>query len=538
MANRDSCRLALIMLMACCVSAGALAQPTIPPPHVPPTEEPPLARPGELPKLRPDVYEPIPAPRRLGNQPAAWNVPGGAAEPSLLATPTVAIVVNAPGSIKVGEPIVYTITVENRSNASAHHVVVSNPVPKNATFVKANPEPAEKSESHLHWRFGTMEPRARQVIELTLRPTGDGDVTNIARVHFEHGEQVVTRVRGPQLNLRKIAAGHAYENEAIPCRLIVENSGVVALNNIVVKETVDDGLEHEGNERGSAAERTWNIGALQPGEKREVTYSLIAKKAGTFSSTAIASDGKVRSETKWSVTIGKSQVDVKLTGPDRAYSGQPATYQAVVKNTGSIPLDNVAVVYHLPAGCRVVRASQDAESFQVRVQWNVARLEAGGTRTFRFDVAASKAGLVEHKVEALAKGSQSKASVVTDFLGAIGLRLHVYDSAEPGRKGAAITYTLRLYNTGSTTAENVVLKIDYPILLMSFDRASVPHKMDKDKNRIVLDPVTVHGRDSVTITVTMQAQAPGIARFHVEMSGADLDPSRPVIVEESTTIMD
>jgi hypothetical protein len=34
----------------------------------------------------------------------------------------------------------------------------------------------------------------------------------------------------------------------------------------------------------------------------------------------------------------------------------------------------------------------------------------------------------------------------------------------------------------------------------------------------------------------MSALQSGIARMHVEMSGADLDSARPVIVEEVTTI--
>jgi len=198
----------------------------------------------------------------------------------------------------------------------------------------------------------------------------------------------------------------------------------------------------------------------------------------------------------------------------------------------------VAVVYYLPAGVRITRASQDAESFKDRLQWNIARLEAGGTRTFRFDVSAEKADLIEHKVSVLAKGSQSSSTVVTQFIGAIGLRLSIHESADPGRKGAAITYVLRLHNTGTTPAENVVLKIDYPVVLMQFQRASVPHKVDKNKNRIILDPVTVRAQDTTTVTVTMTAQQAGLAVFHVEMSGADLEAGRPVIVEESTTITD
>jgi uncharacterized repeat protein (TIGR01451 family) len=514
----------------------------IPPQNLPATEEPPLARPNDFsrpPNRMSDGFDSVPVPRRLWNggaEPAAWNVPAINTAASPATTPTVSITVTAPESIKAGELIVYKLTVENRSSAAAHHVLVSNAIPANASFVKAAPEPTENRENILRWRLGTLEPRAQRVIELSLQPTGDGDVSNVARVRFEHGEQVMTRVRGPQLSLRRFAASHAHENEAIPCRLVVENTGVVSLHNIVLRETVSEGLEHEGNERGSATDRSWDIGSLKPGEHKDVTYTLIAKRAGKLSSVAVVTDGKTRSESKFSVDVGKAEVQVALTGPDKGYAGQSTTMQAVVRNSGSIPLDNVAVVYHLPPGVSVQRASQDSESFKDRVQWNISRLEVGGTRTYRIDVIATKTGLTEHRVAALAKGSQSSSRVVTDYLGAIGLRLAVIESADPGRKGAALTYTLRVQNTGKTTAENVVLKVDYPIVLMEFQRASIPHKFDKDKNRIILDSITVRGGETITVTLSMSALQSGIARMHVEMSGADLDSARPVIVEEVTTI--
>src|SRR5207302_639291 len=60
-------------------------------------------------------------------------------------------------------------------------------------FVRASPEPHEVG-AELRWRLGTLPPRACCEITLVLLPCGPGDVKNCARVQFEHGQCVCTRV--------------------------------------------------------------------------------------------------------------------------------------------------------------------------------------------------------------------------------------------------------------------------------------------------------------------------------------------------------
>src|SRR5262249_12104919 len=107
--------------------------------------------------------------------------------------PQVTIRVRVPARVTIGQEIEYRISVENTSRAPAHHVVVRNPLPVGARFVRAEPPPAT-TDPELRWEFGTLAESAKRDITLVLAPTGRNDVTNCARVQFEHGQCVRTEI--------------------------------------------------------------------------------------------------------------------------------------------------------------------------------------------------------------------------------------------------------------------------------------------------------------------------------------------------------
>src|SRR5262245_38807191 len=128
-------------------------------------------------------------------------------------TPVVSIRVRVPAAGAAGQDLEYRICVENESAAPAHHVIVRDPLPQHAKFIRANPEPSAK-EPYLEWQLGTLEAGKCREIVLVLQPTGEGDVTNCPRVQFEHGQCVTTRLDLPRLQLRKLGPTQAtlYDN--------------------------------------------------------------------------------------------------------------------------------------------------------------------------------------------------------------------------------------------------------------------------------------------------------------------------------------
>src|SRR5262249_15832700 len=114
--------------------------------------------------------------------------------------PNVAVRVRVPDSIKAGEELTYHLCVENASKGEAYHVTVRSPLPANAKLVRADPPPTDRNKE-LIWRLGTMPPMSYRDISLVLMPSGPGEVRACARIQYEHGQCVCTKVTGPILKL-------------------------------------------------------------------------------------------------------------------------------------------------------------------------------------------------------------------------------------------------------------------------------------------------------------------------------------------------
>ena len=141
------------------------------------------------------VSNPEPPLADVPQPPVGFDPPqAGVADP---ATPTLSIRVRVNAVASSGQDLEYRIYVENHSQAAAHHVTVRDPVPANAKFIRANPAPTQQTPE-LVWRLGTVQPGVCREILLVLQPTGEGDVRNCARLQYEHGQCVVTRVTREQ----------------------------------------------------------------------------------------------------------------------------------------------------------------------------------------------------------------------------------------------------------------------------------------------------------------------------------------------------
>src|SRR5262249_60066210 len=123
-----------------------------------------------------------------------------------------------PSSASAGQDLKYVFCVQNISAAPAHQVTVRSPVPTHATLVRAAPEPSSR-DPELVWRLGTLQPGQCRRIELVVKPTGNGDIRTCARVVFEHGQCVTTRIARPALKLRKVGPTQALLYDSLTYQL-------------------------------------------------------------------------------------------------------------------------------------------------------------------------------------------------------------------------------------------------------------------------------------------------------------------------------
>lgn len=503
------------------------------------TPEPPLA---DQPPLRP---VPVPAPAPAVPAPAV----AGSLAPADPPTPVVSLRVRVPACVNAGQELEYRLCVENRSQAAAHHVLVRNPLPANAEFVRATPEPAVR-EPELQWRLGTLEACARREIVLVLRPTGAGDVKNCARVQFEHGECVCTRVcptpaapapaplpppAQARLTLRKIGPERAVLYEPMSFQIVVTNVGTGPAADVRLTDTPPPGMEALGNK----GPLSWDVGTLAPGQSRTFDYQAVAKEVGQLcNKAAVTAAGGVREDASFCVTVGKPELKLEKKGPDQHSVQRPATYLLTVTNPGTAAATNVVLTDTLPEKTTFVSASDGGRLLGNQVEWALGTLAPGARRTVQLTLRAAAPGEVINTAVARADHNlKAEAEARTLFEGAAGLTFDVEVKDNPIEVGAETRYIITVLNQGAAAATQIGIVATIPAQ-MEFVGARAPRDLQSrpDGQRVVFDMLpSLDPKAEAVFEVRVKAKAAGDVTFQVEMRAEQLGAT-PVRKEARTTI--
>jgi uncharacterized repeat protein (TIGR01451 family) len=455
----------------------------------------------------------------------------------------VTVRVRVPAQAVPGEELVYRISVVNCSRAAAHHVALRNPLPSNVRFVRANPEPTAMAPVLL-WQLGTLPACARREIVLVVVPTGDGDVSSCARVVFEHGQCVRTRITRPgraQLQLRKTGPEQALLYDPITFRLELTNTGEAPARAVKVTDTLPDGLEFLTSRPSARGDNplTWDLGELAPGQTRRIEYQAAARRTGTFRNQAVAeAAGGLRQEAAATVRVGEASLVVIKTGPQRRLVGREALYRITVRNTGTMPATDLQLADDVPAEIEFLRASDEGRLEGKTVKWSLGRLEPGARRSVQLVVRARQAGTLRNVVTATAeRGLAEQGKAQTRFVAAEGLAVEIDKSADPLDAGGRATLTLRLLNPGKAGETGVALTLTLPEGLKVLDSKG-PSAARHEGQKVTFAPLaTLAAGAEAAFTVQVQAERPGVLRLAAEATSDRIGRDKPVGVEETLTIL-
>jgi uncharacterized repeat protein (TIGR01451 family) len=524
-----SAALALLAALACLTTAPAQIGPIAP--------EPPVAGVPTMPPLTP----PAPA--------ASF----GSACPVDPPTPVVNLRVRVPASSAPNQEIEYRITAENRSQADAHHVTVRAALPTNARLVKTSPESASAAPD-LSWSLGTLTAGATREIVVVLTPTAPGDVSVCARVQFEHGQCVTTRIEKPAgLSVRKFGPAVAGVNEVLSYRIIVSNRGTVALTGVGLIDKLPEGLEHASGK----ATLAWTVGRLGPGEARTVDYQVTARKAGRLCNRVAASgDGGLLDEAESCVVVGgqpgpgvappggagpapaaaPGKLSLTMTGPPQRFVNRPATFQITVTNAGPGNVSNVVITDVLPPQTTLVSASDNGRLTGNQVQWLIGTLRPGTRRTVLLALQAQAAGAIVNRATATGEGGQSvPAESKTLFEGATGLTFDLDVKDSPLEVGGQTSFIVTVLNQGTAPANKVRVSVTLPDQVQVID-ASGPAKYQQQGQQVTFEPLDgLRPQAEVRYQINVKALREGDGKARAELRGEAIG-DRPVLREHSITI--
>jgi uncharacterized repeat protein (TIGR01451 family) len=157
---------------------------------------------------------------------------------------------------------------------------------------------------------------------------------------------------GPNVTLTKKCPPLRYVGREATFEITISNTGDAAAQNVVVTDMLPDGVDYRSADNGGAREGNrivWRVGALEAGQSRTFTTSLMCNRIGRFKNTA--------SVTYCAEVVQECEVEVKgipaillecVDNPDPIEVGSELTYTITVTNQGSAVGTNIALTCTLP----------------------------------------------------------------------------------------------------------------------------------------------------------------------------------------------
>lgn len=541
---RRSARYAGLLLALGLFLNRGLAQPfpmpgcPVPLPGAPPLGSPPLSAPlpgSPMPSL---PAPPASAPGAEGVVPFGPATPFVGPEAPDGHTPVVRLRVRAPAEVQPEKEIEYQLSIENVSQAAAHHVTVRDRLPRGTEFVRAKPEPTKKTPARegvtdLLWDFGTLKPGERKTIVVALQAKGKDEVQNNAYVQYEHGQTVKTRIARPSLSLRITAPPTAALPDPIPLRLEVTNTGRMPARNVVLKVELPEGLvygESKPAVSGSEKPLLWKLGTLQPGETKRVDLQVIPTKAGTYTNKAeVSADGGAAHKASAEIKVGEAKLNISKSGPQRRMVNRPTPFHITVGNGGTTAATNVQVSDDVPAGIEFLSASMGGRFERGLVRWSLGTLRPGEKRSLHLVLRSPRPGNYWNEVSARAdRGLIARLRTEAMHFDAVaGPAVEIDKNADPIAVGQKAIYTIRLVNPESQAILNHGLVVTVPAELNVLgQRGDSSGRRDGPTIRFDPLPHLEAGREAVYVIET-EAKKTGTARLVVELVDARRSGSAP-----------
>ncbi len=438
----------------------------------------------------------------------------------------------APEFATVGSPYPVEIFITARKECA--DVVVHQTLPCGSEFVKSDPPVSPDAANSLHWEFPHMVKGETQHISVWIRPMKEGCCLAAATVCACPQLCAYTNCGQPVICIQKCGPTCACLYCPISYQIEVCNSGSATAYNVVVQDTVPDGLTHSSGLNCLS----YDLGNLCPGEKRNICVDFCANKPGCVTNVASVSycDGP-KCYAEATTLINAPCVEVTKTGPDWAYICKPVEYTITVTNPGDLVLYDICVDDVSPAGTTVVEAP-GAEICCNRAVWCVPQLCPGETKTFTVVLRSQVAGCLTNKVTVTTNSDcgqcVSCAEAPTCWKGIPAMHMCMVNACDPICVGQTTVYRVCVTNRGTAEDTNVQLVIKFSGEFQP-ECVNGPSRGVIQGNTVTFDPVDrMAPKESTEFSVTVKAVSAGDARAEATLTSDGL--GSPVMDEDRAHI--
>lgn len=330
--------------------AGPLPQPVMPttPPHTQPQTQP--------------VQQPIPQPTTPAPQPPQFV----AAPPPAVVAPVPGPVSTAPATLSVkqmlpetvvpGQSVTAEVSVTNTGGKAAENVVLAGWWTSGYELAESSVA-AAAANGRQTWNMGVIPAGEARTVKVKLLPKAGTTATEF-RSGFDATFSSATDTRAvkvlkPELQVTVEGSDTAFAGQSHTLHLKVKNPSAAGLEKVAVKVELPEGLAHP---KGSGLES--EIAVLGAGSTETIPLHLTAVKAGVGRvKVKVSSPGCDALTHDVMVTVIEARVGVTMSGPKQIYQNWPATFEAVIENSGEHAIKGATFDVKLPAGLSDLRAS-------------------------------------------------------------------------------------------------------------------------------------------------------------------------------------
>ncbi len=436
-----------------------------------------------------------------------------------------------PKEVRLNQPYEYRLQVCNLTSAELQNVVVTHENQNNMEMVNSSPAASRGADGSPQWILGNLGPNDSKVITITAKATRTGLSSNCVAATYNNLLCAETTVVEPALALKKTATPQAMLCDPIQLTYVVTNSGTGACDNVVVRDTLAEGLTVNGSRNVS-----FNAGSLAAGQSKEFKVTAKASRSGRFSSPASATSGcgADANASPATTVITQPKLAIVAECTDRVFLGRNVTFTWNVTNSGDAACNDTTISAPVPAGSTFVSATGGGTLNGNTVVWNAGTISAsGGKRTVSMTVSPSGVGTLRAAATADCVCAEQVADTCeTKVEGIPAILLEVVDSPDPIRVGDSVTYTITVTNQGSATDHNIRVVCELPGE-QTFVSATGATNGAVSGSRVTFAPLpSLAAKAKAVWRITVSANAAGNIRFKTTMTSDHFQ--RPIEETEAT----
>ncbi len=512
-------------------------------------------------KVRPQAQGSITNEASVTSEAIDINLANNSASAATTVNPVADLVVtksDSPDPALVGQPLTYTVGVQNSGPSSAPSVSVSDTLPAGVTFVSATPSQGTCSQSAgtVTCPLGTIGNGASASVQIQVTPQSTGSITNQATASSshqrpQHREQHRERGdhrrpgRGPgpdQVRLagpgapgrgadlhtgrhqrrslerdRRGRVGHAATGSRLQLGPRVTGQLLPHLGCGHLHTGHDrKRRERHGHDQGDAADR---------GLDHESGERLLGGRRPEHREQQRRRDHDGRP--------GRGPVHHEVGLPDPVASGQELTYAIGVLNSGPSGATGATVTDTLPAGVTYNSATPSQGSCSHSsgtVTCNLGAMANGANATVSIVVTPTTSGTITNQAAVSAATADpvlvnNSASAATTVDPVADLTLTKSDSPDPVLSGHQLTYALAVYNNGPASAPGVSLNDSLPAGVTFVSATATPQgNCVLSGSNVICALGTIASGATVNVEIQVTAGAPGSVTNNATVLSTATDP--------------